>query len=231
MRGSLSEFNLGELLQLFALSEKSGAITISYPDGEARLLVEAGRVVGWGLDGYDVHAEMLACHFLPPASLSALKSIEPEPGAPGLGFVVRNLVDPGRWNGFVQRLLEQEVYGLLDIEDGEFDVSVERIPPVPLGLDLSVQQLILDGSRWQADSLELAQEGFGGESRWARCDDDDTSEGNEISQLDWLVLAALDEPRSLREIARMICYSDLDTAEALKSLSLRGLVAPESPSR
>ena len=229
MRGSLSEFNLGELLQLFALSEKSGTISITHAGGESRLLLEAGRVVGWGLEDFDVHAAFMACHFLPPATLSALKSIEPEPGTPGLGFVVRNLVDPQRWAGFVQRMLEQEVYDLLDVEDGTFDITVDRIPPVPLSLDLSVQQLILDGSRWQADSAELALEGFGVDTRWMRCPDMNEIEKPELSQLDWLIISALAEPRTLGEVAAMICHPDLDTAEAMKGLHLRGFVQREQP--
>ncbi len=228
MRGKLAEFNLGELLQLFALSEKSGTITVSCDGRESRLLVEAGRVVGWGLDNFNVHAEIMACHFLSPSSLSAIKSIDPDPGTPGLGFVVRNLVDPDRWTGFVQRLLEQDIYEILDVDDGEFEIVVGRIPPIPLSLDLSVQQLILDGSRWQADSAELAQEGFGTTSRWARELDASTAQSMEFSQLDWLIVSALAEAQTLGAVAAMICQPDLDTAGAMKGLHLRGIVKREN---
>jgi hypothetical protein len=222
----LSEFTLAELLQLFAISEKSGTITISHGRGESRLLVEAGKVVGWGLDDFDVHGAVLACKFLSPSSVSALKSIEPEPGTPGLAFVVRNLVDPERWTGFVQRLLEQDIYTVLGLEDGEFEITVDRIPPVPLGLDLSAQQLILDGSRWEADSAELAQEGYGLNSGWVRNITSNPQPGEELSQLDWLILSALVEASTIGRVAAAICQPDLDTADGVKSLHLRGLVMP-----
>jgi hypothetical protein len=228
VQGKLADFNLGELLQLFALSEKSGTVTVSYDNRQSRLLLEAGRVVGWGLEDFDVHAAILACHFLSPPSLAAIESIEPEPGTPGLGFVVRNLVDPDRWACFVQRLLEQDIYDILDLENGDFEIVIGRIPPIPLSLDLSVQQLILDGSRWQADSAGLAQEGFGVRSRWARALDDESAQDLELSQRDWLILSALTETRSLGDVASMICQSDLDTAEAMKGLYRRGIVQRES---
>ncbi|CAN5822602.1 hypothetical protein BH23CHL2_BH23CHL2_29060 [soil metagenome] len=226
MRGSLSEFILSELLQLFALSEKTGTITVSHDDGETRLFLEAGRVVGWGPDEFDAHGEILACRFLPPATESALRSISPEPGTPGLAFVVRNLVEPQRWSSFVQRLLEQDVYRVLELVSGEFDIIVARIPPIPLGLDLSVQQLILDGSRWEADSQELAQEGYGGTSRWVRSPRDELDGDAKISPRDWLVLSSLAECRSIGAVGTDICLSNLETAEAVKSLHQRGLLRP-----
>ncbi len=228
MRGRLSEFNLGEILQLFALSEKSGTVTVTHSGGRSRVMLEAGRVVGWGLEDFDLHAAILKCEFLSPSSRSAIESIEPDEGTPGLGFVLRNLIDPGRWTGFIQRLLEQDIYEILDVENGDFDIEVGRIPPVPVALDLSVQQLILDGSRWQADSAVLASEGFTPESRWARNGDLDADEQLELSSLDWLVVAALSEPRELMKIGAAICQPDLDTADAVRGLSKRNFVRREA---
>jgi len=229
VRGYLDEFSLGELLQLFALSEKTGTIVISYDDSVSRLFLEAGRIVGWGLDDFDVHGSILACRYLPPSTEAAVRSISPDYGTPGLAFVVRNLVEPQRWASFVQRLLEQDIYRILDLDTGQFEITVDRIPPVPLSLDLSVQQLILDGSRWEADSAELAQEGYSTSSAWKRVSQDSLSAAGEISSGDWLVLSALAEVRSIGNVGESICLPDLDTAEAIKSLHRRGLVQPQTP--
>ncbi|MEZ4571890.1 MAG: DUF4388 domain-containing protein [Thermomicrobiales bacterium] len=226
MQGSLSEFSLSELLQLFALSEKTGTVTVSHENGDSRLFLEAGRIVGWGLDDFDAHASILACRYLPPATEAAVRSIAPEPGTPGLAFVVRNLVEPQRWTSFVQRLLEQDVYHILDLDNGEFDILVDRIPPVPLSLSLSVQQLILDGSRWEADSAELTQEGYGTGSTWRRAPQEELDGSAEISPRDWLVLSALAEQRTIGEVGALICLPDLETAEIIKSLHQRKLAKP-----
>jgi Domain of unknown function (DUF4388) len=229
VRGYLEEFSLGELLQLFALSEKTGSIVVRYDDSESRLFLEAGRIAGWGLDDFDVHGSILACRYLPQATEAALRSITPDYGTPGLAFVVRNLVEPIRWSSYVQRLLEQDIYRILDLNDGEFEITVDRIPSVPLGLDLSVQQLILDGSRWEADSAVLAQEGYSTDSSWKRMDQQALSEATEISSTDWLVLSALADVQSIGRVGADICIPDLETADAIKSLHKRGLVQPQSP--
>lgn len=230
MRGTLEEFSLSELLQLFALSEKTGTVLIAHGDTESRLFMEAGRIVGWGLDDFDVHSSILACRFLPPATEAAIRSIQPEPGTPGLAFVVRNLVEPQRWSSFVQRLLEQDIYRILDLEEGTFEITVGRIPPVPLSLDLSAQQLILDGSRWEADSAELAQEGYSVDSAWRRESQEALRDASEITARDWLVLSALAECRTIGQVGADICMPDLDTAEVVKSLHQRKLVQPHTPS-
>jgi len=224
VQGSLSEFSLGELLQLFALSEKTGTVSVMHDGAESRLFLEAGRIAGWGLDDFDAHGAILACRFLPPATESAIRSISPEPGTPGLAFGVRNLVEPQRWSSFVQRLLEQDVYRILDLDTGDFEIVVDRIPPVPLSLDLSVQQLILDGSRWEADSRELAQEGYGPDSTWIRAPREELDGEAKISPRDWLLLSALAESRSIGVVGAEICLPDLETAEAVKSLHQRGLL-------
>ena len=226
MRGTLEEFNLGELLQMFALSEKTGTIVVNYGEGESRLFIEAGRVVGWGPDDFDAHAEMLSCRFLPPETESALRSVVPEPGTPGLAFVIGNIVEPERWSRFVQRLLEQDIYGILDRETGDFEVVVDRIPAVPVRLDLSAQQLILDGSRWEADFSELAKEGYDADSTWQRIGRREMASGGEFSSLEWLVLSAFATPSTIGRAAQDICIPDFDTAETVRALHNRGLVSP-----
>ena len=228
VQGNLSEFNLGELLQLFAISEKSGTIEVYHDAGESRLFLEAGRVVGWGLEDFDVHGSIVACRFLTPSSRSAIQSIVPEPGAPGLAFVIRNLIEPRRWSGFVQRLIEQDIYTILDEDSGEFRAVVDRIPPVPLSLDMTVQQLILDGSRWEADSSVLAREGYSVTSRWVRSKTGEIMDSVHLSPQDWLVLSILAEPHSIGDAAAGVCLPDLETAETVKSLHLRELVKSEA---
>ena len=229
MRGKLEEFNLGELLQMFALSEKTGTIQITYGEGDSRLFVEAGRIVGWGLDDFDAHAAMLACRHLPPETEAALRSVVPEPGTPGLAFVIGNLVEPERWARFVQRLLEQDVYGILDRDNGEFEVTVDRLPAAPIRLDMSAQQLILDGSRWEADFSELAKEGYDADSTWKRVDRRDMAAGSEFSGIEWLVLSAFATPTSIGRAAQDICIPDFDAADTVKALRARGLVTPVEP--
>lgn len=225
MQGSLGEFTLAEILQLFALAEKTGTLTVRVPDRVSMLYLEAGRIAGWGTESFDVHASMSACELLAPATVTAIESVQKDSDAPGLAFVVRNLVEPARWDAFVQRMIEQDVYPLLALEEGEFEITVDRLPPVPLGVNISVQQIVLDGSRWEADMSELAREGYGRNTRWGRVDPEIHPTEVGLSQLDWLVWSILDEPQTISQIAARLCHPDIETVESVKRLNGEGVLA------
>lgn len=224
MQGSLGEFTLAELLQLFALAEKTGTLSIRVPDRVSTLYLEAGRIAGWGNESFDVHSSMSSCELLSSATVTAIESVAKDADAPGLAFVVRNLVEPARWEAFVHRLIEQDVYPLLSLDSGEFEITIDRLPPVPLGLNISVQQIVLDGSRWEADMNELAREGYGRGTRWRRVVAEDHPTEAGLSQLDWLVWSILDEPQPISQVAARLCHPDIETVESVKRLNGEGIL-------
>ncbi|MFW6074436.1 MAG: hypothetical protein ACOC9Y_02505, partial [Chloroflexota bacterium] len=117
------------------------------------------------------------------------------------------------------------VYPALSSEDGEFHVEVGReTTPPDVRMDLSVQQLILDGSRWEADINELAQEGYSPESSWKRYGSLPANPNVELSPLDWLIWAELQMPKPVREVAALLCYPELETIDAVKSLYLKRVI-------
>lgn len=222
MQGTLSEFTLVELLQLFAFAERTGIISVSIPTRKNRILLESGRVVGIGHEDFDVHREIMACELLPARSGAALDSITPVPATPGLSFVVRNLIEPERWELFTRRCFEQEIYPLLTAESGTFDISVERIPYCPLAVTVSVQQLVLDGSRWEAEMAEHRQDGFGLQSIWKRASAFPAS--IEMTSIEWLTWAILTESRSIQDAARRLCVPDIDVTAAVRELQSHGVL-------
>ncbi len=222
MQGNLSEFTLAELLQLFALAERTGTIAIQGPLSSARMFLESGKVVGIGDESFDVHREIMACELLPARSGAALDAVVPTPSTPGLSFIVRNLVEPERWDLFVQRCLEQSIYPLLTLERGSFDVKIERIPPCPLRLSVPVQQLVLDGSRWEAEMAEHRLDGFGMETIWSR--GESPGQSFEMSAVEWLTWSLLNQPSNLSDVARRVCVPDLATADAVRRLHANGIL-------
>jgi hypothetical protein len=226
MRGTLSEFTVTQLLQLFALSERSGMISVVSGERHCRLLVAGDRVIGLGQPNYDVRAELLACTLLPTAARAALEDLTPRPDVPGLSFVVSNALEPERWDAFVQRQVEQQLFPVLNLEQGEFDVVVGRCPPAPVRLSLSVQQLILEGSRWEAEIEDLEREGFHLASVWRRGDVGHLTSGIRMANVDWLVWSALEQPASIADVARRACLPDLLTTTSIKRMSGDGVVQP-----
>ncbi len=131
MNGSLSEFTLAQILQFFAIAERTGMVIVRTAAKESRLLVEGDRIAGWGFDDLDVQAQLLACDLLPESIAEELSSVVRREDTPGLSFVVRNLVEPGRWDAFSQRVLEQDIYPLMNADEGAFEVTIGRCPPAP----------------------------------------------------------------------------------------------------
>jgi hypothetical protein len=223
MQGSLSEFTLAQLLQFFALAERSGTVVVRSGGRESRLLVEGDRIVGWGMDDYDVRNELLTCEMIPDPIRQAIADVQPREDTPGLSFVVRNLVEPDRWETFAQRQLEQDIYPLLSSEDGDFEIHIMRNPPAPLRLSIPINSMILDGSRWESEMEAAVQDGYQLEGVWQRTDavpDGDVR----LSGIEWMVWTALAEPASIADIARRLCMPDLATIGAIKRLRSLQLV-------
>lgn len=211
---------MAELLQLFALAERTGTLLVSSERGSARVLLESGRVIGIGLEDYNVHAEIVECELLPARSGASLGSITPSPATPGLSFIVRNLVEPERWELFARRCVEQQIYPFLTVELGEFEVSTDRVPFCPIAITLSVQQLVLDGSRWQSEMEGYRREGYGARTMYERRLP--LLDSHEVGSVDWLIWSILDRPETIESAARRVGIPELDATATVKRQVDRG---------
>lgn len=220
MQGELREFTMAELLQLFALAEKTGTLDVSTPSGNSSVQLESGRVIGIGTPGFDVHKAVQACELMPTRTGATISDITPTSNAAGLSFVVRNMVEPQRWDLFSRRCIEQLVYPYLSQDEGTFEVNVERPGNCPLAVSLSVQQLVLDGSRWQSEMEEHLEEGYRQSTRVMRRDE--TPELVRLSQLEWLIWASADRPQDIGSIARRVGVPDLDAIDTVRRLLTNG---------
>jgi hypothetical protein len=129
MLGTLAEFTLTHLLQLFALSEKMGTTTVHAGTLHTRMLLESDRVVGFGAADFDVRAELAKLALLSTIARNALNAVEPREDTPGLSLLSGNLIEPRRWNLYVARCFEQDIYPLLNEDDGAFEITVEGAVP------------------------------------------------------------------------------------------------------
>lgn len=229
MQGELREFTMAELLQLFALAEQTGTLLVTTADGSSSVQLESGRVIGIGTPELDVHKLLQACELMPTRAGATISEIVPTRQAPGLSFVVRNVIEPERWELFARRCIEQLVYPFLSQDEGTFEATIGRHANCPLTVSLSVQQLVLDGSRWQSEMEEHLDEGYRPSTRIMRLDD---SPGDgRFSTLEWLIWAALDRPQSIGRLARRLGIPDLDAIDAARRLLTRGTLQRATSSR
>lgn len=224
MYGSLSEFTLAQVLQFFALAERSGTVTVSALDRQSRLLVEGDRIIGWGLEGFDVRESLAECELLPAEAAHAIRTIIPRADTPGLSFVIRNLMEPERWDAYAQRQLEQDVYPLLSVDEGDFRVEVQRCPPAPLRLSIPINSLILEGSRWESEMEAARIDGYGPDSRWKRTCDHSIDRSFRVTAYEWVIWAGLHEPSTISSLAKRLCIPDLSAIGVVRRLASLGLL-------
>jgi hypothetical protein len=213
------------LLQLLALAERSGTITVTANGRTSRVAVESDRVIGWGLDQHDPRELVVACDLLSPRTRKSIDRITPRSDTPGLSFIVRNLVEPRRWDAIANRQLEQEVYPFLGAEDGTFEVEVMPGPPAPFRYSRTVNSVVLDSSRWESEMEAARLDGYRLGSMWRRGQTLPTEELR-ISSVEWMVWARMTEPLSLADIAARLAISDLATIGAIRRLRVYGMVEP-----
>ncbi len=224
MQGSLSEFTLAQLLQFFALAERSGTVVVRADGRESRLLVEGDRIIGWGMDDFDVREPLLSCEMISSPAKQSIDELLPRADTPGLSFIVRNLVEPQRWEAFAHRQLEQDIYPLLSVEEGDFEIQILRNPPAPLRVSIPINSMILDGSRWESEMEAAALEGYDLDGVWRRTPGMVPPEPVRFSGLEWLVWAILTEPMKIGDIARRLCIPDLETIGVIRRLQSVGVI-------
>jgi len=224
MHGSLSEFTLAQLLQFFALAERSGTVTVNALERQSRLFVEGDRIVGWGLDAFDVRASLASCVLLPEAARADIEDVRPRDDTPGLSFVVRNLLEPDRWDAYAQRQLEQDIYPLLSVDDGAFDIEVHRCPPAPLRLSIPINSLILDGSRWESEMEAAKLDGYDVSVSWSRRGLGLGDRTLNLTGSEWLVWAMLATPATIEEVAHQVCIPDLAAIGNVRRLEALRLI-------
>lgn len=226
MRGSLSDFGVVDILQLFQISAKTGTLEVRDGRNTYTLYFDRGHVSGLGADHWNLIAELRRIEWLAPDVRQQLDLLEKDGSYVGLSLIARALLTPAVWDQFVERQVEALIYPLFDLSEGEFRAAVDVIPQVaPLRIDLAPQQLILNAARWQEELRRASYAGTGPESIWRRSVAPGGSSGGDV------ILALLAHPRSVSDLAAAAGLSVLATVDRVGRLSRDGLVEPVLPVR
>jgi hypothetical protein len=229
LRGTLEEFSLGDILQLYQISGRTGSVRAWRDNSLAHVIyVVRGRVSGAGADQWDLINEIQRIEWLTEDVKAQLDSIGREGGGTGLSLIARVLLTPNVWDCFCERQLERLVFPALTWSTGEFEATVSEIPRVaPLRINQSPQQLVLSAARWDEELRSAEQAGFTRNSIWVRLRDVPefpVDIANEQHQL----LPRLDRPRSIEDLAAAAGLSSLRVIDQIRQLCDAGLVESEA---
>jgi hypothetical protein len=225
VRGTLEEFSLGDILQLYQISGRTGFVRVWRDESLVYVIhVDRGRVSGAGADHWNLIEEIQLIEWLGDDVKSQLRSIDRDGGGSGLSLIVRALLSAHAWDFFCERQLEQLVYPALIWGKGEFDAIVTSVPRVAqLRINQSPQQLVLSAARWEEELRSAEQAGFSRDSRWARIGEsrrfviDSVDEHHQLAPL-------LGQPKTIEELSAAAGLSTLRVIDQLRQLSEAGVV-------
>ncbi len=227
MRGNLEEFSLGDILQLFQISGRTGEVRIWQEDSPAHVVyVDRGRVSGAGAEHWNLVDEIRRIEWLGDDVKSQLDFIEGDGGLTGLSLIARALLSSHAWEFFTERQLECLVYPVLTWSSGDFEATVAAIPRVaPLRINQSPQQLVLSAARWEEEIGSAEQAGYARWSSWVRTRDvpDDVARADDEP---CPVEILLDRPRTIEDLAGAAGLSTLRVIDQLRRLNEEGMVRP-----
>lgn len=218
--GRLDEFSLGDILQLYQISGRTGTVRVWRGDGPAHMIfVDRGRVSGAGADDWSLVDQIRRIEWLTAEVKSQLDFMDDDGGVTGLSLIARALLSAHAWEFFTERQLERLVYPALTWTSGEFEATVDEIPRVaPLRINQSPQQLVLSAARWEEEMRSAEEQGFSPDSAWVRTSEtrpDVARSPDEPCQ----VITLLEHPRTIDDLSAAAGLSSLRVIDQIRQLS------------
>lgn len=225
MRGRLDEFSLGDILQLYQISGRTGTVRAWRGDSLTHIIyVDRGRVSGAGADQWNLIEEIKRIEWLDEEVKSQLDYIDQDGGSTGLSLIVRAMLTPTSWDYFTELQLERLVFPVLNWNRGDFEAIVSEVPRVaPLRVNQSPQQMVLSAARWEEELRSAEQAGFSTDSRWARTDLAERFSVDTVDELHQL-LPLLHTPRTIDDLAAAAGISALRVIDQIRQLCDAGMV-------
>lgn len=225
MRGTIEEFSLGDILQLYQISGRTGSVRAWRGDEPAHTIyVDRGRVSGAGADDWNLIEELRRIEWLTDEVTSQLDFMERDGGLTGLSLIARALLPAHAWEYFSERQLERLIFPVLTWSTGEFEAIVDRVPRVaPLRIDQSPQQLVLSSARWEEEIRDAEREGYAPSSVWMKTESAPANLPADEDQ-PCNVLSLLQGPRSVVDLAAGAGLSTLRVIDQLRQLQAAGMV-------
>jgi hypothetical protein len=218
--GTLKEFSLGDILQLYQISGRTGIVRVRQQGSPAHAIyVDRGRISGAGADDWNLVDQIRRIEWLTDDVKSQLDFMENDGGVTGLSLIARALLSPHAWDYFTELQLERLVYPALTWTTGDFEAEVDEIPRVaPLRINQSPQELVLNAARWEEEIRTAESNGFPVTSKWVRI----AGSGSEpVRNPDepCQVITLMEIPRTIEDLAAASGLSSLRVIDQIRVLA------------
>ncbi len=232
LAGSLGRIPPPDLFSFLTMTQKSGLLRFFTPQGDRSAYFQRGEIV---FASSSAEQDRLG-NFLYRRGLiekKQLREIEKEfkPGMRfGKAFVDKGYLDPKALWEAVRAQVEEVVYGLFSLQEGDF-VFVEGdslLPEDLAGLSLSSQSLLMEGIRRSDESAMIAEVIPTDEAVPHRREN---APQTDLEDFERKVLELVDGVRDVRQIVRASRRGEFDVKRALYDLSKTQIIDIRLPDR
>ena len=233
LKGSLKEFSLPDLFQLIHFGRKNGTLSITSGEARGYVCFREGNVFfathnwkGPTIGQRLVQSGMVKDYQIEEAlglqrttrKGQCLGNILVE-----LGYLARESLEV-----FVEEQIRNVVFNLLRWTEGQFDFDPNQVfPEEDIGLSISTEDLIMEGSRRQDEwhRIEKKMHTLDAVFTVIKVPGGDTPDINLTSE-EWLALYHVDGEHTVGEIVEKSGQSAMTTCKAIYGLAAAGLIAP-----
>ena len=234
MRGDLVEKTAADVCRGLAASEASGVLAIEGPDGPARVVFVAGRIIAAVSPAPRARLgdRLVGAGELDPDDLArALRSQDESGQNPRLGAILveQGMVRPDAVRVFVQEQVLDALFEIIRWRYGAFmftadDGSGATGIPLSLTVDDALVEVARRQQEWQQLSRVIPDLGAIPSFRQGAASASASLEPDEFA-----VLASVDGERSIRSLASDLGYGEFEAARIVYGLSLLGVVDVRLP--
>lgn len=232
IEGPLRELALSDVLQLLALSRKTGELTVRR-DGEGApisVFLEHGAVVGAAAAGRSrrLGELLLLAGKVTERQVAAAAEEQRRSRGTLLGavLVARYGVAADDVRRQLRFQVEELVFDLSRWSEGHF--RFEERPPLdwgPVTIRLATESLLMESARRVDELAAIQREHTAADPVPRLANQPGAGAPLDLQPLDWEVLAAVDGERDLREIARELGRGEFEVAKSVFSLVSDGVLA------
>lgn len=237
MQGNLKQVNLPEVLQFISMGKSTGLLTVRDPNGPATtLMIRQGKIINsTALQRQRRLGELLVHRgYLKRSVLSQLLSLQRTVDSDkrlGEILVEREIVSEETLRDVLRLQLEEEVWNLFGLEEGEF--KFEQADESSLGeatVSIDIEPLLLEGSRrqdeWRKIMMELPSDRvvLGVSNNLKPDQEGNQPERPELSAAEWKVMSQVDGKTTIRALINRSGMGRFEVYRVVYDFLNKGLV-------
>ncbi len=241
LEGSLQDFSITDLLQLIAMGNKTGILEIEEEQlhNKATIFFDAGTPTHIKLkrNVEPLNVMLIKAGLISPEQAKFTHQYQQnmlKKERYGAVLLKLNYISRHNLRKIIRQQMEEALYNIFDWEKGQFNfLEVAEIEPTDFPLTMTIENLILEGSRRQDEWEQIRKSIPHLDIYFQFKEQEEGSQFLDLEPQEWEIMTSIDEHSTVKELAMRHGLSNFDTSKILLSLIVKGIIeiVPESTNR